>query len=69
MNKTDVASNLVNADKALKLARANRRKADTELARAEATHSKMVEAELAAEASYKAARSAVLKQYGEHNRG
>lgn len=69
MNNQDVHANLKAADLALKAARSARRKADTELARAEATQAKATEAELAADSRYKAARDAMVKAYPQHNRG
>lgn len=69
MRKTDTLSSLDRATQALKAARAHRRKADTELARAKVTQGKAIEQENAAEAAYRAARKAVEEAYPEYNAG
>lgn len=69
MRKSDTLSNLDRVTQVLKAARAQRRKADTELARAKVTQGKAIEQENVAEAAYRAARKAVEEAYPEHNAG
>jgi hypothetical protein len=68
MATKNVLETLDSAARVLKAARSQRRAADTNLARAEATQSKAIESEHAAEAAYKAARTAVAKAFPEHER-